>query len=474
VQLRDDQVQFMQQITEALTRAPHQVLAVAPTGSGKTVCFSALTKEWTQADLYTRVMILVHRRELLAQVSTTLTAWGVEHGLIAPGAPNHKTRRVQIASVQTLVHRLADYAPPDYIIIDEAHHAIMTSSWGKVLTAWPHAKRLGVTATPQRLSGEPLRGIFSTLVVGPSVKSLMAAGALSTYRLFAPPVHHADKITRRMGDYSRKELSETMNTSTITGDAVQHYHKIAHGKRTMVFCVSVAHAQKVADKFTEAGNRAFSIDGTMSSSHRRSLIAAFTSGEITVLTSCDLVSEGFDLPAVEVAILLRPTQSLALHLQQVGRALRPYPGKVAAIILDHAGNSQRHGLPDDERLWSLDGHVKHKKSDNDEIGVSTKTCPRCYAVMLTIEPTCLECGHEFQSERKIVQVEGTLIEVDLVAARKAARRDQGEAITREDLIALGRARNYRWPHLWAEHVLAARKGPVKEQVLYALPQPSRR
>lgn len=449
----------MQQITTALTRAPHRVLAVAPTGSGKTVCFSALTKDWTQADLYTRVMILVHRRELLAQVSTTLTAWGVEHGLIAPGEPNHKTRRVQVASVQTLVRRLADHAPPDYIIIDEAHHAIMTSSWGKVLKAWPHAKRLGVTATPQRLSGEALRDIFSTLVIGPSVKSLMASGALSTYRLFAPPVHHADKITRRMGDYSRKELSETMNTSTITGDAVQHYHRIANGKRAMVFCVSVAHAQQVADKFTEAGDRAFSIDGTMTPSRRRSLIAAFTSGEITVLTSCDLVSEGFDLPAVEVAILLRPTESLALHLQQVGRALRPYPGKVAAIILDHAGNSQRHGLPDDERLWSLDGHVKHKKADDDEeISVSTKTCPRCYAVMLSIEPTCLECGHEFQSERTVEQVEGTLVEVDLVAARETARRDQGAATTLEDLIALGRARKYRYPHQWAAHVLASRQG----------------
>lgn len=459
MQLRPDQVLFCKQVSAALCRAPHSVLAVAPTGSGKTVCFSSLTKEWTTKNLFTRVMILVHRRELLQQVSACLTSWGVEHGIIAPDAPNHKSRRVQIASVLTLVRRLAEHDPPDYLIIDEAHHAILGSSWGEIFRAWPRAKRLGVTATPERLSGEGLREVFSTLVCGPSVKELMDLGALSSYRLFAPPVQYADRVTRHMGDYARGELAKAMDTRTITGDAVQHYFRLAKGKRTMVFCVSVAHAESVAQKFVEAGVSAQSIDGEMTNTERAGILALFAAGTIDVLTSCDLVSEGFDLPAVEVAILLRPTQSLALHLQQMGRALRPYPGKVAAIILDHAGNTARHGFPDDVRAWSLDGKAARRKLEGD-CDPSVKVCPKCFAAVVAMETICPECGHEFQIVnplRSVVYVEGTLTEVDLQAQRQAARAQQGATSSLEGLISLGKSRGYRNPYVWAKHVWESRQ-----------------
>jgi len=294
--LRDDQRTFLNQIDRAIETAPHSVLAVAPTGSGKTVCFSMLTKSWAEEGR--RVMILVHRAELLAQVSSTLTTLGVEHGVIAPSFPNHKNRQVQVASVQTLVHRLADHAPPDYLIIDEAHHAIAKSSWGKVFLAWPHAKRLGVTATPERLSGEGLRDTFSTMVMGPSVSALMEQGALSPYRLFAPPIAALGTVHRRMGDYVRGELETAMNTRTITGNAVKHYQSLAAGKRAMVFCVSIRHAEAVAEEFLAAGVVAESLDGTMRDQERKAILQRFTAGHSKVLTSCDLVSEGFDLPAV--------------------------------------------------------------------------------------------------------------------------------------------------------------------------------
>ena len=460
MQLRPDQVTFCDKILAALRPPPHSVLAVAPTGSGKTVCFSSLTKAWVARDLFTRAMILVHRRELIQQVSACLTQFGVEHGIIAPTYPNQKARRVQVASVQTLVRRLADYAPPDYLIIDEAHHAITTSSWGHIFRAWPDAQRLGVTATPERLSGEGLRSMFSTLVMGPSVQSLMEIKALSSYRLFAPPVQHADRVARSMGDYTRRDLAQVMDTRTITGDAVQHYQRLATGKRAMVFCVSVAHAESVALQFTTAGFAASSIDGTMTREARASILASFASGETQVLTSCDLVSEGFDLPAVEVAILLRPTQSLALHLQQVGRALRPYPGKDAAILLDHAGNTARHGLPDDARVWSLDGKVMRRTLEGDR-DPGLKVCPNCYAAVAPACAVCPECQHAFIAIRSITTVEGTLTEVDLQAQRQAARAQQGATTSLEGLISLGKSRGYRNPYVWAKHVWESRQGRVR-------------
>ena len=451
--LRDDQQIFVRQVNAALAVAPHSVLGVAPTGSGKTVCFCALAKQWKG-----RVMILVHRKELLEQVSRCLTQWEVAHGLIAPDAPNRKAERVQVASVQTLVRRLADYVPPDYLIIDEAHHALLKSSWGKIFRAWPHAKRLGVTATPERLSGEGLREVFSTMIIGPSVKTLIEDRALSRYRLFAPPVQYADRIVRRMGDFARRELSDVMNVRTITGDAVQHYRKHATGKRAMVFCVSIEHAESVAKQFAETGIPACSIDGEMGAVERSGILRRFAAGEIHVLTSCDLVSEGFDLPAVEVAVLLRPTQSLALHLQQVGRALRSYEGKEAAIILDHAGNTHRHGLPDDPRDWSLDGKdARLKKSVAGQVP-ATKTCPDCYAVVMAGVVMCHECGRVFTVAARTIEVtQGELEEVDLEVARRQERREQGAAQSLEALVQLGVARKYRNPRGWANHVWKARQ-----------------
>ncbi len=457
--LRPDQIQFCRSIELAIRQPPHTVLAVAPTGSGKTVCFSALTQAWTAHMPDHRVMLLVHRRELLEQISRCLTTWGVEHGLIAPDAPNHRTRRVQVASVQTLVRRLGDYEPPNTLVIDEAHHAINRSSWGKLFRAWPHARRLGVTATPERLSGEGLRDTFATMVMGPTVESLMASGALSKYRLFAPPTHAADRVAKRMGDFVRGDLEKAMNTRTITGDAVEHYRRHALGKRAMVFCVSIAHADAVAVQFTSAGIPAVSIDGTMTPRERAAILAAFAAGRTQVLTSCDLVSEGFDLPAVEVAILLRPTQSLALYLQQVGRSLRPYPGKEEAIILDHAGNTAKHGLPDEAREWSLDGKEARKKKEGDR-PPSVRVCPKCFAACSAHCVACPECGHAFIVIREIEQVEGTLTEIDVQAQRQAAKREQGKAISLDALVALGKSRGYRNPSGWARYVWASRQRRV--------------
>lgn len=427
-------------------------LLVLPTGGGKTVCFSYMAGAAKSKGL--TVWILAHRVELLEQISRTLRDFGIAHGMIAPGYLGDRRQQVQVASVFTLARRLDRYEKPDLIIVDEAHHAISKSTWGMVIKANPQAKLLGVTATPIRLSGEGLGDLFECMVQGPTVAELIEQGALSPYRLFAPAGVDLSGVHSKMGDFVRGELAEAMNKRSITGDAVSHYRKLADGKRAVAFCVSVEHAEHVAAQFREAGIPAASIDGGMDKVLRQSVLASFSAGDLRVLTSCDLISEGFDVPAIEVAILLRPTQSLGLYLQQVGRCLRVFPGKTEAIILDHAGNVKRHGLPDEDRVWTLEGKAKKRKSKPTEVPV--KTCPKCFATVASAATDCA-CGHHFEPvERKIEHVEGELQEIDPAAARREARIEQGRAQTEQDLVAIGRARGMKRPELWARHVLRAR------------------
>jgi len=427
-------------------------LLVLPTGGGKTVCFSYMAGRAVDKGL--RVWILAHRVELLDQISKTLTAFGVPHGMIAPGYMGDRRKPVQVASVFTLARRLDRYDAPDLIIVDEAHHAISESTWGRVITAFPAAKLLGVTATPIRLSGEGLGDLFQSMVVGPSMRDLIEQGALSPYRLFAPAGVDLSGVHSRMGDFVRGEIERAMDKPSITGDAVKHYQRLAPGRRAVAFCVSVEHAVHVAEQFRAAGISAQAIDGGMDRTLRASVLSEFSAGRIQVLASCDLISEGFDVPAIEAAILLRPTQSLGLYLQQVGRALRTFPGKDEAIILDHAGNVARHGLPDEDRVWSLEGAPKKKGEKKSEVPV--KTCGSCFATVHSAATHCA-CGFEFPVvKREVEHVEGDLQEIDLATAVRQRRQEQGRAQSEADLVAIGRSRGMKRPELWARHVLRAR------------------
>lgn len=439
-------------------------LLVAPTGAGKTVMFSFMAGAARGKNL--RVWILAHRVELLDQISKTLTQFGIPHGMIAPGYIGDRRQQVQVASVFTLARRLDRYDAPDLIIVDEAHHAIGASTWGRVIKEFPAAKLLGVTATPIRLSGEGLGDLFECMVQGPTVRELIELGALSPYRLFAPGGLDLSGVHSKMGDFVRSELAAAVDKPSITGDAVKHYQKLAPGKRAVAFCISVEHAEHVAASFRAAGIPAASIDGAMDRVLRSQVLASFTAGDIRVLTSCDLISEGFDVPAIEVAILLRPTQSLSLFLQQVGRCLRVFPGKAEAIILDHAGNVQRHGLPDDERDWSLNGTQKKKRGERSEVPV--KSCPQCFATVNSAATHC-RCGHEFESQARVVeQVDGVLQEVDPEEIRRQSRIEQGRAQSEDDLVRIGRSRGMKRPELWARHVLRARAAKQASSPVYGV------
>ena len=447
---QDDAVSQLRAAYSSGKRAP---LFCLPTGGGKTFVFSYVARNATARG--NRVCILVHRQELLLQASRSLTEIGVPHGIIAPGHIQNQ-HPVQVASVQTLGRRIAKMRYDfDLIIIDEAHHAV-AGTWKRLIEAMPNARVLGVTATPVRSDGRGLCEVFDDLVIGPSVASLIDMGFLVRPVVYAPPTAvDLSGVRRKGGDYDQRELATRMDKPRITGDAVAHYTKHSPGKPSIVFCASVAHAQHVAMQFTAAGYSARSIDGSMLDTDRRQAIADLANGRLQVLTSCDIVSEGTDIPVVETAILLRPTQSLGLYLQQVGRALRPAPGKERALILDHVGNCLRHGLPDDQREWSLDAAPRANRAANDnEPNITVKQCEKCFAVF---KPSlvCPACGHvHAPKSREIEQAEGELSEVNADLLRSQQRREIGQARTLEQLKEIAKQRGYHQG--WAFRIWEAR------------------
>jgi superfamily II DNA or RNA helicase len=458
--LRPYQQQSVDDIRAAFRQGSRAPLLVSPTGSGKTVVFAYITE---QAALRgNSIMIMVHRQEILSQTSRALTAIGVQHGVIAPRHTPVKSH-VQVASVQTLVRRLHRVPCPELIIIDECHHSA-AGSWGKILSHYAGAKLLGVTATPERLDGKGLGvdagGFYDVMVYGPSVTELIGLGFLSKPVVYAPPTDlDLAGIRKRYGDYNRAELDERLDKPTITGCAVTHYAKHCPGEPAIAFCASVKHAEHVAEQFNGAGIESASIDGKLSDIERKARIDDLASGRIKVLTSCDIVSEGTDIPVVSAAILLRPTQSMGLHLQQCGRALRPYPGKQRTMILDHVGNTLRHGFPDDDREWSLSGRDKRERScDVDQLPAVTQ-CQSCYRVFPATLDRCPECGWERPvQEREIDQVDGELQEIDEAEKRRIQvqrRREVAQARTLDELKQVARDRGYK-PG-WAYHIYQSRQ-----------------
>jgi superfamily II DNA or RNA helicase len=461
LKLRDYQQDAVNLIRHSYIRGAKSPLLVLPTGGGKTVVFSYIAA--TTASRGKRVLILVHRVELLRQTSAALAKSDVHHGLINPKYTPDLTAPVQVASVQTLIKRLDKIKPPDLIVIDEAHHAL-AGTWKKIIDHYPQARILGVTATPCRGDGTGLGvesgGVFDDLVLGPQVGELIQRGFLVKPIIYAPAERiDLSSVKIKMGDYDNSQLAEVMDKPKITGDAVAHYRKLCPGVPAVVFCVSVAHAQHVAEEFRAAGYRAYHADGSLEDDIRKRILNGLGNGTVDVVTSCDLISEGTDIPAIGCAILLRPTQSLGLYLQQVGRALRTVEGKEHAIILDHVGNVLTHGLPDEPREWTLQGDTKRKRGKKEqEKTVQVKQCEKCYAIHEPA-PSCPVCGHVYVVKASAPQqVDGELKQLtpEVMAMRKRQQVvEQAKAETLDELLEIARARGYK--DGWARHIYNSRQ-----------------
>ena len=391
VLLRPYQLHDLDRIEAEFAAGTERVLHQSPTASGKTVLFVKLIER--EAAAGGRVLVLGHRDEITQQVCRALRKLDVPHGIIAPGEPE-SSRRVQVASVMTVVRRLHRLAPPDLIVIDEAHHAV-AATWTKILDHWPAARVLGVTATPRRLDGKALGDIFDTLVVGPSIARLIDDGYLAPVTVFTPPTSpDLTAVQIRAGDYAVNQLADVMSAGVIINSAVDEYERLCPEAPAIAFCVDIAHSKLVAKAFQRRNWRAAHLDGETPREERRRLIAALGAGTIDVITNCGLVSEGLDVPGVVAAVLLRPTKSLALYLQMVGRALRPAPGKDMAYVLDHAGLVYKHGLPTARRRWSL-----HGKQQDDSAVERLFRCRECGAINDRTDEECVHCGAALHRRR---------------------------------------------------------------------------
>lgn len=459
--LRDYQDKLVADARAEVSAGQKSVIIQLPTGGGKTAVAATILKRATERGAHAQFWL--HRREILKQSILEFDKVGISCGLVAAGFPANSKLPVQICSIQSLGRRVNTIARPDLIIVDEVHHCV-SDSYSRLLAHYADAVVLGLTATPIRLDGAGLNKWFSSMVLGPSTGDLIAAGWLSPYRIFSPTRVDLSQVHTVAGDFNKKELDAAMKASAVAGDAVKHYQQHVMGKRALVFMWSIESSIAMAAKFNAVGVSAAHIDGTTPDQDRDRIIRDFSNGTIKVLTNVDIVAEGFNVPGIDALFLCRPTQSLGLFLQQIGRGLRPSDGKEYCVIFDHAGNTSRHGFPDDEREWSLDGKKKKKKSESD--GPLCRTCPQCSETHPLHVRVC-PCGYALVMEREVeVDEEAQLVEIDPVVARRQRVIEQANADSLEKLIAHGRSRGMRHPDLWAKHVFRAReeKKAAKERM----------
>ena len=458
IKLHDHQGKFVAGIHSAW-RDSKGVMAVLPTGGGKTVCFTSIMKDHKGASA-----AVVHRQEIVAQISLALATLGVKHRVVAPSLVVAGIRREHlkelgrsfvdphslagVVSVQTMTSagsgknkELQSWlAQVTLAVFDEGHHYVKQGLWAKAVDALSAAKLLFLTATPERADGKGLGahadGFAETMVEGPPTHWLIANGYLSPFKYKAPrsDLNMSNIPITLSGDLNTKELRKRVVESHLVGDVVSHYLKFAAGKRAIVFASDVATANEIAEAFRAKGVTAEALSGGTDRGERSNTLAKFKENTLSVLVNVDLFDEGFDVPAADAVILARPTESLAKYLQMVGRVLRPVYAegydlstvqgrldalaagpKSHAIVIDPVSNWERHGAPNLPRNWTLDAREKGSRGAKGEL-IPQRVCPSCTQPYERIHAACPYCGASApppSERRRPAQVDGDLVELDI-------------------------------------------------------------
>lgn len=429
--LRDYQREIYDLIRQEL-RKRKGVCAVLPCRSGKSYIMEEIVENAYKKG--SKVLILAHRRLLLSQHA----------GII---------KHARLESVFTEANHLGEHGQVDLIIIDEAHISA-AASYQKVCEYYG-CKRILFTATAKRLDNKPLN-LCETIINGVSADELIQRGYVAPYDLFAPKLNvDLSKVAMSGFDFNNEQLGEAMCDRKIYGDIIKYYRSLADGKQAIAYCVNIRHSESICDLFNENGISAKHIDATTSEKERESIMAEFRAGGFRILCNCNLISEGITLPECDCCLLLRPTQSETLYIQQACRCLTPRPGK-KAVIIDFVGNCYTHGMPTEKRVYSLE-RTERIRNPSREPGVIVRQCERCFLVYAGNGPICPYCGHDNGKTRKQIEADEKA-ELERVTAieQKRARMEVGMARSEQELMEIGRKRGYKNPGYWARCIMHAR------------------
>lgn len=440
-ELRPYQTDLVGRLSQSWRTGHKAPCIVLPCGGGKSVIVAEIAKRTTEN--LKNVLFLVHRKELCDQIRSTFRWWGVNMELC------------NVMMVQTASRRVQKLDTPSLIITDENHHS-KAASYRKIYDAFPESYRVGVTATPTRIDGSGLGDVNDDLIIGVSAKWLIENHCLAPYDYYAPSMVDMSGCHTKNGEFDMTEAKEILNEKCVYGDVINHYRKFAEGKKAVCYCVSVKYSELMAEQFQKAGIPAAHLDGETPKSERDQIIQQFRDGEIMVLCNVDLISEGFDVPDCGCAILLRPTKSLTLYIQQSMRCMRYQPEK-RAVILDHVGNVRRFGMPDDDREWTLDVHKK-KQVDAFEV----VSCEHCFFTFPKrgkdgkLAKRCPKCGKPLHEEAEKPQADRTPAEDTEVTLEKVTEVSvimppmPTQCRSMKDLQAYAKAKGYK-PG-WAYHM----------------------
>jgi superfamily II DNA or RNA helicase len=501
IELRDYQAGGIERL-RFLVNQHHKkrLLLVGPCGMGKGHIIASLLASCVAKG--NRALAIAHRVELIEDLADRVCRHGFMPGVVMAGHPPHPERPVQVASIQTLARREKPVA--DLVIIDEAHHST-ASSYLKVLEHYPEAVVIGLTATPCRLGGQPLGDVFTNMVEPIRSAELVDRGLLVPVKGFAYDDPKLNLLKRSGGDFVNNELAAMVDVAKVRGNVVQQYLLRAPGSRALVFAVNVEHAKKLAEEFKGRGVAAEQLDCDTPREERAAMFARFKSGATRVLCQCQLFTEGIDVPAIETVILARPTASLSLALQMIGRGRRilqcecglwPHwrqdscacgrPVKKRFVrIHDHGSVIRTHGMPDDPREWSLTETFAMDTRTAAKPGTAIRSCRQCFAIYMADEPACPQCGAVNRAPKRIIRTaQGVAVALEAVE-REQAKQEPTKATAEQQfeyfryLVHLEHSKGYRrgyaemrfhgrfrcWPpaKLWRARLKAPKAAPPAPQ-----------
>ncbi|MDO5559397.1 MAG: DEAD/DEAH box helicase [Oscillospiraceae bacterium] len=430
MELRDYQQSLINKSKVEIIKGKRAICCVLGCGGGKSIIQATIAANANRKG--NRVLFLVHRKELCEQITDTFSKCDVDWNL------------TKVGMVQTFTRHISELDPPDVIITDECHQST-AKSYTKIYDAFPGALKLGFTATPCRLNRGGLDSVYDALVQGVSTRWLIDRGYLADYKHYSIQLADTSGLHSKAGEFVSSEVQELMEGKHIYGETVQNWLRIAKGKKTIVYCSSVTSSKETAEHFIDEGISAAHLDGNTKSEVRADIMQQFRAGNIQVLCNCELFSVGLDVPDCECVILLRPTQSLTLYIQQAMRCMRAdknNPSKIG-IIIDHVGNIYRHGFVDDNRNWTLD--VKKRKAEN---LIKIKECPQCFTVYSAEKVACPSCGYECHIIKQTKDKK--TVEIDLQEVKRqediknADYKEYQNCKTFSELVEFQKLRKYKF------------------------------